>query len=188
MKTIILFWNPSISSYTIDRLTNDIHYQVLNDDFDWSIRDHQQLHQGDRFFMVRCKNKPVPGQLNQWGKQLWAPTTDAHTGICMAGTFISDPYRGEDWSGKGREVYYAQMYLDVALNPNTMPVLTSDKLAEAIPDFDWTGGSSGRLIDDAAAEKLAAMWDVFCKEHKEQIKTAGDNAFIDEDYLAKLED
>ena len=181
MKTFILFWNPSISSYTLDRLTDDINWDTLNEDFDWSIRDHKLAHAGDRFFMVRCKNKPVPGKLNQWGKQVWEPSVDEHTGICMSGTFTSEPFQGEDWSGKGREVFYMKMHLDVALNPDKMPLLTSSVLSESIPDFDWTGGASGRLIDEDKAEKLASMWEKFCKAHVEQFKNGGNAAYIDED-------
>lgn len=181
MKTFILFWNPAISSYTLDRLTEDIRYDDINEDFDWSIRDHQLAHQGDRFFMVRCKNKPVPGKLNEWGKQVWEPYTDDHTGICMSGTFTSEPFRGEDWSGRGREVYYMKMHLDVALNPDKMPLLKSDDLAKALPDFDWKGGASGRLLDEDKAEKLASMWDSFLKEHEEEFWQGGDDCFMNEE-------
>lgn len=179
MKTFILFWNPSISSYTLERLIDDIRFRSINEDFDWSIRDHQFLHEGDRFFMVRCKNKPVPGKLNQWGKQLWEPFVDEHTGICMSGTFISEPFRGADWAGRGREVYYAKMNLDVAVNPNKMPVLQSEELIKAIPDFDWKGGASGRLIEEDKAETLSRMWDAFVREHMEEYRKGGDDAFID---------
>lgn len=186
MKSFILFWNPSVSSYTLQRLNDDILFNKLNDDFDWSIRDHQFVHEGDRFFMVRCKNKPVPGKLSQWGKQLWEPFIDDHTGVCMSGSFTSEPFRGEDWSGKGREVFYAKMFVDVAVNPDKMPVLKTSDLEAAIPDFDWEGGASGRLIDEASADKLATLWEQFCKEHKEEIHNANTAAFIDDKMYEKL--
>lgn len=186
MKTFILFWNPSISSYTLERLTDDISYGDLNEDFDWSIRDHQLAHEGDRFFMVRCKNKPVPGKLNQWGKQLWEPVIDDHTGVCMSGRFTSEPFRGEDWSGKGREVFYMKMFIDVAVNPDVMPVLKTSEIQAAIPGFDWKGGASGRLIDEESAEKLANLWEQFCKEHKDEIYDSEVSAFIDDEMYDKL--
>ena len=86
MKTFILFWNPAISSYKIDSYRDFLAEEPEYYDFNWSIWEHQKAHEGDRFFMVRCKNKPVPGQVNQWGKQVWEPCIDATTGICMAGT------------------------------------------------------------------------------------------------------
>lgn len=181
MKTFILFWNPAISSYTLGRLTEDIQFGDINSDFNWSVWEHQLAHEGDRFFMVRCKNKPVPGKMNQWGKQVWEPCIDEHTGICMAGTFTSEPYRDADWAGRGRETYYMDMHIDVAVNPDKMPVLKTADLMEAIPDFDWKGGHSGRLIDDEKAEKVAALWDQFLREHKDEICDSKDAAFIDDD-------
>jgi len=165
MKTFILFWNPAISSYTIDRLEYDLDSNTINDDFNWSVRDHQLLHEGDRFFMVRCKNKPVPGKLNQWGKQLWEPFIDQHTGVCMSGYFTSEPYMGEDWSGRGREVFYADMHIDVVAHPDKHPILETKDLIEAIPGFDWKGGSSGRVIEDDKAELLENLWGDFCLSH-----------------------
>ena len=44
--------------------------------------------------------------------QVWEPFTDATTGICMVGTFASEPYQDEDWSGKGRVTYYADLDID----------------------------------------------------------------------------
>jgi len=160
MNTIILFWNPDISSYDIDR-----HHDLLDGDtieygtFNWSIWEHQLAHEGDRFYMVRCKNKPVPGKLNKWGKQVWEPVIDDTTGICMSGVFTSDPYRGEDWSGKGRETFYMDMDIQQATDPDKFVIIKSDLLIEAIPDFDWKGGHSGRLLDEAAAAKLEKLFE-----------------------------
>ncbi len=186
MATFILFWNPAISSYTLDRLTEDIETSYLNEDFNWSIRDHQLAHEGDKFFMVRCKNKPVEGQLNQWGKQLWAPCIDDNTGICMSGTITSEPYRDKDWSGKGREVYYVDMYIDVAVNPDKKPVLKTADIEAAIPEFDWKGGASGRILNEESAQKLDALWKQFCREHKEDIYESEPYAFIDDDMYDNL--
>ena len=82
MNTIILFWNPGISSYTVKRLREDLsnNAHVGN----WSVWEHEEAHKGDRFFMVRCG--------------------EGKTGICMSGRFRSEPYIDEDWTGKGREV------------------------------------------------------------------------------------
>lgn len=168
-KTFILFWNTAISSYTLQRLEDDIEFNTLNDDFDWSVREHQFLNPGDRFFMVRCKNKPVPGQLNRWGKQLWEPVFDEHTGVCMSGVFTSEPFPAPDWSGRGREVFYAKMNVETVIHPDDSPLLESATLMKDIPGFDWTGGASGRVIDEAWADKLQAMWVEFCDRHEENV-------------------
>ena len=71
MKTFILFWNPEISSYTIERLREDL--EVEQHVSNWSVWEHKKAHKGDRFFMVRCG--------------------EGKTGICMSGFFSSEPYQ-----------------------------------------------------------------------------------------------
>ena len=146
MNTIILFWRPSISSFKID----DFQYFIENRDseyFNWSVWEYDKAHCGDRFFMVRCG--------------------EGKTGICMSGKFISSPYKDTDWSGQGRDVYYMDMYVDTAIHPDFMPILTTERLQAAIPDFDWTGGHSGRLIAASDAAKLEKMWKEFLNENDE---------------------
>lgn len=80
MNTIILFWNPAISSYKLEHFQAEMEI-IEFADMNWSVWEHEKAHTGDRFFMVRCG--------------------EGKTGICMSGYFISEPYRGEDWSGRG---------------------------------------------------------------------------------------
>lgn len=145
MNTIILFWNPDISSYTIERLREDLSNcaHVSN----WSVWEHDKAHKGDRFFMVRC------------GK--------GKTGICMSGRFRSEPYQDEDWSGKGREVYYMDLMADVVIDPDSCPILSTVELQSLIPDFEWNGGHSGRLLPAEEAEKLEDKWEGFLDENAE---------------------
>ena len=35
----------------------------------------------------------------------------------MSGEFTSEPYHGEDWSGKGREVFYMDMDIKEMIHP-----------------------------------------------------------------------
>ena len=110
MNTIILFWNPDISSYTIERLREDLsNYAHVGN---WSVWEHDKAHKGDRFFMVRC------------GK--------GQTGICMSGRFRSEPYQDEDWSGKGREVYYMDLMADTVIDPDLLPILSTELLSKKI--------------------------------------------------------
>ena len=143
MNTIILFWNPGISSYTLERLRDDLDgcTHVNN----WSVWEHEKAHKGDRFFMVRC------------GK--------GQTGICMSGRFRSEPYRGEDWSGKGREVYYMDLRADTVIDPDLLPILSTEVLAKKIPSFDWSGGHSGRLLPVKDARKLERLWEKFLEKN-----------------------
>lgn len=145
MNTIILFWNPGISSYTIERLREDLNAEQYVSN--WSVWEHNKAHKGDRFFMVRCG--------------------EGKTGICMSGRFRSEPYLDEDWSGKGREVYYMDLMADVVIDPDTCPILSTVELQSLIPDFKWDGGHSGRLLPVEDAEKLEDKWEEFLDEHNE---------------------
>ena len=157
-NTFILMWNPSISSYTMERFEDDLRDMADGfppNDFNWSVWDHEQARDGDRFFMVKV-----------------GPGTN---GIMMSGTFFSDPYQGEDWSGKGRTVFYMDMEIDEMIHPDRCPILTSERLSEEIPDFEWKGGHSGRILTEEQAEKVAILWNQFLKE----------NSFIFEPRAAK---
>ena len=143
MKTFILFWNPGISSYTIERLREDLDARehVSN----WSVWEHKKAHKGDRFFMVRCG--------------------EGKTGICMSGFFSSEPYQDEDWSGKGREVYYMDLRADIVIDPDILPILPTEILSQKIPSFDWSGGHSGRLLLAPKAKKLEKLWKDFLEKN-----------------------
>lgn len=143
MSIIILFWNPKISSYTLERLREDLNGRTYVSN--WSVWEHDKAHKGDRFFMVRC------------GK--------GKTGICMSGRFRSEPYRGEDWSGKGREVYYMNLRADTVIDPDLLPILSTEVLAKKIPSFDWSGGHSGRLLPAKDAKKLERLWKKFLEKN-----------------------
>ena len=145
MNTIILFWNPDISSYTIERLREDLsNYAHVGN---WSVWEHDKAHKGDRFFMVRC------------GK--------GKTGICMSGRFRSEPYQDEDWSGEGREVYYMDLMADTVIDPDLLPILSTEVLSKIIPSFDWSGGHSGRALPVEHAEKLEKLWEEFLEENED---------------------
>lgn len=148
MNTIILFWNPAISSYSLDDFQREL--EEVSDSYDnmnWSVWEHEKAHAGDRFFMVRCG--------------------EGKTGICMSGYFSSKPYRGEDWSGRGRVTFYMDLEPDVMIHPDYLPILTTEKLMAEIPSFDWTGGHSGRLLDKKDAEKLENLWSEFVDNNED---------------------
>ena len=156
-NTFILMWNPAISNYKIEEFEEQLRdmSEGFYDEFSWAVWDHEQARDGDRFYMVKV-----------------GPGTN---GIVMNGTFTSEPYQGEDWSGKGRTVFYMEMEIEEMIHPDRCPVLTSERLAEEIPDFDWKGGHSGRILTEEQAEKVAILWNQFLKE----------NSFIFEPRAAK---
>lgn len=158
-NTFILFWNPAISDCEI----GDFHDFIRNStDFNWSIWDYQQAKIGDRFYMVRCG--------------------EGNTGIIMCGTFASNPFWGEDWSEQERNnMHYIKLSQEMYFSPEHCPILTTAELQAAIPDFDWTGGHSGRLLDPESAEKLEEMWEEFLEKNADIFHTRAVRFDVDED-------
>lgn len=148
-NTFLLKWNPAISSYTMERLDNDMAEWAdgyWSDDFDWSIFEWQKAHKGDRFFMVRVG--------------------EGNTGIFAAGRFTSEPFKGEDWSGRGREVYYMQMEFEAVFHPERAEIITTAELEREFPHLDWHKDHSGELLEKDVAEHLELMWRDFIGQNK----------------------
>ena len=152
-NTFLLKWNPAISSYTMERLDNDMaewsQDNWWNDDFDWSVCEWQKARKGDRFFMVRVG--------------------EGNTGIFAAGRFTSEPYQGEDWSGKGREVYYMQMMFEAVFHPERSEIISTEELVRELPHLDWQKGHSGQLVEKEDAVRLELMWRDFMGRNKSML-------------------
>ena len=136
-RTFVLMWNPAISSVSL-KDHNDSIPKMLTEYYNWSVYEHDKARKGDRFFLVRCG--------------------EGKTGIVMCGVFNSNPYEGEDWSGRGRQVYYMDMRPNCILNPETTPMVTTQDLETAIPSFKWDGGHSGRMLTEEQAMTLETIW------------------------------
>lgn len=56
MNTVILMWNPAISSYKIEQFKEEL-AAFDNPDmwYNWSVYDWQNSHEGDRF--LSCKSR-----------------------------------------------------------------------------------------------------------------------------------
>lgn len=156
-KTFIMRWNTDISNYKL------YEFEEAMDDFeedgfyyDWSIWDYQKVHFGDKFFMIR--------------------TGEGKSGVVMRGTIIGTPYPDEDWSGKGRKVYYIRMSLSHMIHPDKSPLLlTTEELSKKISGFNWEEGHSGMILDDATAMRLDEVW----QEYVDKVhQMAGDNIFV----------
>lgn len=159
-KTFIMRWNTDISNYKLSEF-EDAMEDFFDEGFyyDWSIRDYQKAHIGDRFYMIR--------------------TGEGKNGVVMRGTIIGTPYPDEDWSGKGRKVFYIRMSLTNMIHPERTPLLlTTDELTEAIPDFNWKGGHSGEILSDAQADKLEKVW----KEYIERTHAISSEEVVDGDF------
>ncbi|MBQ8036706.1 MAG: hypothetical protein IJ268_06910 [Proteobacteria bacterium] len=160
-NTFILFWNPDISSFSAARFRALRHW--WKDSMNWSVWAHDLAHDGDRFFLVKCGTRP--------------------NGIVMSGRFCSEPYKGVDWSGKGRDVFYMDLDMEFIGDPQDC-MLSSDILARNIPNFDWYGGHSGRLLDEEDANRLELLWQAFISKYVLDCNE-GDN---DEDDIEEFEE
>ena len=145
-KTFIMRWNTDISNYKL------CEFEEAMEDFcdesfyyNWSIWDYQKAHIGDKFFMIR--------------------TGEGKRGVVMRGTIIGTPYPDEDWSGKGRKVYYIRMRLSHMIHPDKSPLmLTTEELSKAIPEFSWEEGHSGVILDDTTAMRLDEVWNDYVEK------------------------
>lgn len=154
--TFILMWNPSISSVTEDGFVESM-VEMFEGWFNWSVFEWEKAKMGDRFYLVRVGD----------GKG---------TGVVMAGVFGSQPYKSEDWSGRKRVVYYMDLYPNVVVNPKAFPVMTTDELERAVPDYQWRGGHSGIMLNTDQAQKLEAAFSVCLS--KEDERWNDDNVLI----------
>lgn len=129
-NTFVLMWNPAISNIKLNDHASTIHSFLL-EQFSWSVYEHEKAKKNDRFVMVRVG--------------------EGKTGVVMSGIFDSNAYQAGDWSGKGREVFYMNMQPSFIADPENAPIISTSELQSAIPDFDWTGGHSGRMLNQKQA-------------------------------------
>lgn len=160
MNTFLLYWNPHFSSYKLEQFCEDFEFEgsaygnyldsMFDDDrmpfdFNWSIIEHEKAHEGDRFYFIRVGyEKP--------------------TGLVGVGTFTSEPYPGEDWSGQGRRTFYMDMEFDAVIDPKSDAILPTAVLQQAVPEIEWTKGKAGTMISQETADKIQSVWE----EHLEK--------------------
>ena len=140
MSVVLLRWNPEISSYRMDSFRKAVEEarNTQNYMLNWSVWEHEKVHCGDRFFMLRV------------GK--------GKTGVVMSGRIVSEPYRGEDWSGKGRTTYYANIVPDFLVDTERGPRLGIADLEKAFPRYVWNEGHSGMVLSESLGTKLEWLW------------------------------
>ena len=167
-NTVIFKWNPAISSYSMHQFLEEI----LDEDGrgDWSVWDHERIHAGDIFYMLKV------------GK--------GQTGIVKRGVITSDPVTDEDWSRQSRLTFYCDYEAEIMINPDTFSLLTSEQLQEIIPDFDWFGGHSGVVLNEAQAAMLEELWNKYLMSMLDEFRSLfelmdrRDNMVNDQLYIA----
>lgn len=139
--TCILFWNPAISAFTKDEFKECISNLDLDNTISWNVWEYKKLESGQRVFLMRCGSD-----------------NPKENGIVLSGYFYGEAYKGKDWSGKNRRTYYADAEIEMIIDPDCGALLTADKLSENIPSFDWTGGHSGRYLNEKDSDVLESLW------------------------------
>ena len=157
MSSVVLKWNPAFSSYSMLSYLYDLYNLNKQEigNFNWSVWDYEKIHAGDRYFWVKLGYGAV--------------------GIVSAGIITSEPYEGQDWSGKGRKTFYVDFEPEVMINPDTLPILTSTELSQAIPGFDWFKGHSGLVLDTPTAAQTEELWQRFLQRYDGYFKKALEN-------------
>ena len=138
INTFILKWNPAFSSFKYDDYREAYSQCPQGFRFNWSVYEWQKAKKGDHFYMIRV------------GK--------GQTGAVWRGVFTSDPYKSDDWSGQGREVYYVDIDICELNEPDSDAFIPTEKLQEAIPELEWTKGHSGQLLTSKQADILDGLW------------------------------
>ena len=138
-NTFIFRWNPQISSFTLDDYRKKRKAHADEFYLNWSVWDWENAKEGDNYVMMRVD--------------------DANPGIAFHGFIESDPYEGENWSGKGNTVHYVDISCLESTPPSRKPILTLDELAAAMPEVDWLHGHSGELLTPDQSRKLRKLID-----------------------------
>jgi len=164
-KTFIMRWNTDTSSYSMTDFEDSMdNFHEEGFYYDWSIWDYKKVHIGDNFFMVRTGN--------------------GVNGIVMKGIFTGMPYADEDWSGKGRKVFYIRMSLTHLIHPDKCSsVLTTEELSSAIPGFNWQDGHSGELLTDSQAVQLEQLWKEYLLRSHEMFEQKSE--VLDQEHIGK---
>ena len=138
-KSYLMRWNPSISSFTekdykecVENMKNGLFRM------NWSISEWEEARRGDLFFMMRVG--------------------DDKSGIVFKGQFLSDPYPGDDWAGSKKRRMYVDMICSRAIEPDTKPTLSLEKLQKTIPEIEWLKGHSGVLLPSDVEDKLFELF------------------------------
>ena len=146
-RTFVLMWNPDSSATALEDHIRNIR-DIFNDEITGKIYEWEEARMGDRFFVVS--------------------TGGSHLGVVMTGVFGSQPYLSPQWTGKGRKQYVIDLEPNMILNPETVPMLTTEQIEQAIPSFMWRGGYSGRMLTEGQARALETLYAPYLDGIKEK--------------------
>ena len=150
MKTYILFWNPAISDYPLKNYSRE-YLRNVGDVITWELREFEIASPGDRIFWLRCG--------------------EGRTGILMAGTIYESPFEDTHWKNPDERTSYVPFLVEYAVDPEEVPLITTEMLQKEMPEFNWNGGHSGRLLDPVYAGKLEMIWTKYVLENADMFES-----------------
>lgn len=71
--------------------------------------------------------------------------------LVFRGLFLSEPYEGDDWAGKGQQRHYVDISCE---HGSVTPLVPTDALQNAILEINWLHGHSGELITVDQEKKI----------------------------------
>ena len=150
MKTIILFWNPTISNVSVTSFRMGMK-DIGGGGFSWEVHSHDRVEVGDLCYLVRCDSPSG--------------------GIVLRGIVSSPASRGSHWNKENAHAWYAEIAVTHVLNPVTAPLITVERLQREIPGFRWDGGPSGRVLRSGWARRLETLWEEHLAAHPDLFKS-----------------
>lgn len=78
-------------------------------------------------------------------------------GVVYYGSFLSDPYEGEDWAGTDNKRHYVDISVYPLCDPDN-PAISIEQLNAVLPDIEWHRGHSGERLTD---EQEKRFWEAF---------------------------
>ena len=124
MKTFILLWNPEISDYPYKSYCRQ-YLRNVGSVITWNLFDYQDAQPGDRVFWLRCG--------------------EGRTGILMVGTIYESPFEDVHWRYPEQRTSYVPFLVEYAVDPEEMPLITTEMLSKEMPEFEWNGGKEAKV-------------------------------------------
>ena len=105
---------------------------------DWDPEDWKEAKSGDEFFLLQYK--------------------DNSSGIIMHGTLHSDAKHYGPYPGTKNGIYGTYLIPDQQIDEEKYRLLSTDVLKNAMPEFNWSPGPSGRKITGPNVRKMHKLW------------------------------
>ena len=139
MNAYLFVWNPNKWRWaTLEQQIDELQNSGTTAEL-WSCSSHRTIKKGDRAFLARVGMAP--------------------RGIFGAGYIDSDPFLSPHWNGEGRNIFRVKIEFEVLLNPNEVPILSTDILnTGSLAKQQWTPQSSGISIKRELTDDLEALW------------------------------